>query len=460
MRPHHDDGLPMNANPLRLPWGRDEISLAFPPDWEVVGVLSPRQQAPVPDVAAEVRRALAGCVGSARLRELARAGARVAIVIDDGSRPTPVALLLPALLEELELAGVARSDITLVTALGLHRPMSGEEVARRIGEGLVPTIRWINHDCDNAAQLVSLGTTRRGTPVVINRTVAEADLVVSVGCIEPHIIAGFGGGYKNLVPGVAGRVTVGRNHALNCAPATFAMTGRPVEENPMRQDFEEAAAMLRPPVFIVNAILNGGLEVVRIVAGDPIAAHREGARISAGLNAVPIPGPADLVITNSHPMDQDFRQGMKALANAIHAVRRGGVLLTLVRAEEGLGVMEMARSGLPVGPGILRLLAPALLPLVRRMPLRGMGEEERFFLYFTLHALRRVKLLMYAPTISTEIRANLPFVEFAHGVEGAIARAGSLARPRPRVLVFPHGGVTYPVLDGGAEGQRGRVAYL
>jgi lactate racemase len=421
-------------------------------------VLSPRQHAPVSDVAAEVRRALAECIGSARLRTLARAGARVAIVIDDGSRPTPVTLLLPALLEELESAGVTRSDITIVTALGLHRPMTGEEVARRIGEALLPTIHWINHDCDSEAHLVPLGTTRRGTPVVVNRTVAEADLVVSVGCIEPHIIAGFGGGYKNLVPGVAGRVTVGRNHALNCAPATFAMTGRPVEENPMRQDFEEAGAMLRPPVFIVNAILNGVLQVVRIVAGHPIAAHREGTRISAGLNAVPISGPADIVITDSHPMDQDFRQGMKALANAIHAVRRGGVLLTLVRAEEGLGVMGMARRGLPVGPRALRALAPLLLPLVRRLKLRGMGEEERFFLYFALQAIRRVKLLMYAPTIAPEIRANLPFVEFTDSVDAAIARAAALARPRPRVLVFPQGGVTYPVLDGGSGGQRGRGA--
>ncbi len=186
------------------------------------------------------------------------------------------------------------------------------------------------------------------------------------------------------------------------------------------------------------------------MAGHPIAAHREGARVSAGLNAVPIPAPADIVITDSHPMDQDFRQGMKALANAIHAVRRGGVLLTLVRAEEGLGVMGMARRGLPVGPRTLRALAPLLLPLVRRMKLRGLGEEERFFLYFTLQAIRRVKLLMYAPTIAPEIRSNLPFVEFADSVESAVARAAALAGPRPRVLVFPQGGVTYPVLDGGA----------
>jgi len=186
----------MTASSIVLPWGRDEITLTLPPDWEVAGVLSPRPQVPVPDVAAEVRRALAESIGSPGLGQVARAGTRVAIVIDDGSRPTPISLILPSVVEALAVGGVARSDITLVTALGLHRPMTGEEVAGRIGEGLFSTLRWINHDCDSAEQLVSLGTTRRGTPVVINRTVAEADLVVSVGCIEPHIIAGFGGGYK------------------------------------------------------------------------------------------------------------------------------------------------------------------------------------------------------------------------------------------------------------------------
>jgi len=110
--------------------------------------------------------------------------------------------------------------------------------------------------------------------VLINRTVAESDFVVSIGCIEPHIIASFGGGYKNIVPGVAGRATTAHNHTLNCAPATFNMVGQPIDENPMRLDLEEGAAMLKPPVFIVNAILDNQQQVVRVVAGDPILAHR------------------------------------------------------------------------------------------------------------------------------------------------------------------------------------------
>ena len=135
---------------------------------------------------------------------------------------------------------------------------------------------WENPECDTPEKMVILGTTSRGTPVWINKTVAESDLVISIGCIEPHIIASFGGGYKNIVPGVAGRQTIAHNHALNCAPDTFNNVGRPIDGNPMRLDLEEAARMLKPPVFIINAILNYRQGVVKIVAGDPIEAHRAG----------------------------------------------------------------------------------------------------------------------------------------------------------------------------------------
>ena len=177
----------------------------------------------------------------------------------------------------------------------------------------------------------------------------SADLIVSIGCIEPHIIASFGGGYKNLFPGMAGRDTIAQNHALNATPGTFNMVGQPIESNPMRLDLEESGRMLKKPVFIINAVLNSRLEVVRIVCGDPIAAHREGAKVSAQIYGVQIPSAADIVISNSYPMETDLRQGVKALANTIRAVKPGGTLIVLVRAEEGVGVFGLAERKLPIG---------------------------------------------------------------------------------------------------------------
>jgi len=431
---------------IRLPWGDAEIPLHLPESWHVDGVLEPAPRAGVRDTADEVARSLEKPVGSARLRDVVEDGTEIALVIDDLSRPTPLNLILPTVVEELERGGAQRQDITLVTALGVHRPMTEEEIAIRVGPLALNGMDWRNHNCDDADGLIHLGVTQRGTPVLINEVVARADLVVSVGCIEPHIIASFGGGYKNLIPGVAGRKTIAHNHTLNCTSSTFNMVGQPIEGNPMRLDLEEAGRMVQPPVFIVNSVLNSRQEVVRVVAGDPIEAHRVGVQVSTDLYGAEISALADVVITSSHPMEQDLRQGVKSLANTIRAVRPGGVHITLVRAEEGVGVFGLAESDLPLGRRALRLLSPLLLRLVPRMKIEGLGEEDRFFLYFALQAMRHAELLLYAPTIPANVKAKLPFVTFVDNVEDAFVAAKRRFPRRAEVLAFPYGGITYPIL--------------
>ena len=433
---------------IEIPWGRESLPLSLPEGWRLTGVLEPSPLPPAPDAEAEVRRSLAEPIGSPRLRELARAGMRVALVVDDISRPTPAARIVPHVLEELRLAGVQREAINLIPALGVHRPMAEAELAQRIGAESFAGLRWENPAAEDSARLVYLGTTSRGTPVWVNRTAAEAELIVSVGCIEPHIIASFGGGYKNLIPGVAGRETIAHNHALNCSPGAFNMVGQPIEKNPMRLDLEEAGRMLKPPVFIVNAVLNPEVKPVRVVSGDPILAHREGVRVSAALYGVGVSDMADVVISSSHPMDSDLRQGVKALANTIRAVKSGGTLITLVRAEEGVGVFGLAQRKLPVGRGGLKALAPLLVRLVPRLKMRGLADDDKFFLYFALQAMMRARLLLYGPTIPEEIQTRLPFVEFASSPDEAIQVARRHAPREATVLVFPHAGVTYPQFAG------------
>jgi len=438
----------MNGKMISLPWGQNPIQLTLPESWNLMGVLEPSSQPGVGDPTQEARRSLAEPFGSPRLSELAKPGMKIALVVDDGSRPTPVAAIFPAVMEEIQRAGASPEQVTVIAALGVHRAMSAEELGERIGAHWLSKVRWESHDCDDPARLADLGVSSRGTPVLVNKTVAEANLVISIGCIEPHIIASFGGGYKNLFPGVAGRATIAHNHALNCQPGTFNNVGAPIESNPMRLDLEECGRMLKPPVFIVNAVLNSALEVVRVVSGDPIQAHRAGAQVSASIYGVQAPGLADIVITDSHPMDQDLRQGVKALANTIRAVRPGGVMITLVRADEGVGVFGLANRKLPVGKRLLKLLAPLLLPRVPKLKLKGMGEEDRFFLYFALQTMLRCDALLYAPTIPLEIHERLPFVRFASSPEAALQEARTKFLGRANVLVFPYGGSTYPILPG------------
>jgi nickel-dependent lactate racemase len=431
---------------LSLPWGKDQITLDLPDQWHLLGSYEPAVLPPVADAAAEASHALAEPVACLPLRERLHVGQKIALIIDDGSRPTPVAAIYPAVLAELHAAGIPEEAITVVPAIGLHRPMPEDEIRARLGLSAAAPLHFVNPNCDDLETMVHLGTTSRGTPVWINRTVAEADFILAIGCIEPHIIASFGGGYKNIIPGVAGRLTTAHNHTLNCTSATFNMVGQPIAANPMRLDLEEGAAMLSAPVFVINAILNNHQQVVRILAGAPVETHRAGATVSAELYGVAIPHPADIIIADSHPMDQDFRQGVKALANTVRALKPGGVLITLVRAEEGVGVFGLANSKLPFGRSALKLLAPLLLPLVPRLKIKGLGEEDRFFLYFALQAMQRGDLFFYAPTIPEETQSHLPFVQFWPSAESALAAARRKFPGPAEVIVFPAGGITYPIL--------------
>ena len=431
-------------NPVQIPWGKDCLTIPLPESWELIGIMEPARSRAPHAVQEEIEASLLQPIGLPRLSELAKPGMKIALVIDDDSRPTPVGQLLPAVLAELKRSGVTLDQVTIVPATGVHYPMSAAAISQRVGN--IPGLRVEAHDCDSAEKLTSLGTTRCGTPVFISKLVAESDLIISIGCIEPHIIASFGGGYKNLVPGVAGRGTIAHNHSLNCTPATFNSVGQPIASNPMRLDLEEAAGMLKAPVFLVNAVLNSNLEVLRVVCGHPLEAHREGVRTSSQIYGAAIPSLADVVISNSHPMDQDLRQGVKALANTVRALRPGGVMITCIRAEAGVGVFGLANRKLPIGRKALKLLAPLILLLVPHLKLKGMGEEDRFFLYFALQAMQRGDLLVYAPTIPLETQANLPFVTFVESPQAGLDYARAKFPHKASVLVFPNGGSTYPIL--------------
>ena len=360
------------------------------------------------------------------------------------SRPTPVHLFSEPVAKALADAGVPDEAVTVVTALGVHAPMTEEETARKLGPSVLARYRWINHDYNAGDHLVHLGRTQRGTEVWINRVVAEADLVVTLGCIEPHIIASFGGGAKMIVPGVAGGPTIAANHALNTRPETFNNVGLNPDLNPMRLDLEEAAALLAPPVFVVNAVLRGDQSISCIVAGHPVQAHRAGCKTAATIFGAPIPRQADVVVTSSHPMNLDFRQGGKGLANTIRALKKGGTMLCLMVCETGWGAVSMPKKEVRFGKRGMHYLSALLLPIIRRRTF-GMKEEDRFFAYFTLQTVRNYNVVFYAPNLPPEISERLPFLEIHHDLDAAVASA-LRAVPHGDLLVFPQGGVTYPVL--------------
>jgi len=321
--------------PLRrfeLAYGRSTCPLSLPEDYEPI-TLAPRPH-PLPDIPVDalVRKALAAPYGITRLSQLVHRGQKVAIIVSDITRPCPTAMLLPPLLSELADAGVGERDIRIVFALGSHRRQTPEEQARLVGEEVFG--RFCCGDSDGEI-FIEVGCTSRGTPVQVFRPVVEADWRVYVGNIGYHYFAGYTGGAKALLPGVCSLETIAANHSWMVQNS--AATGR-IEGNPVREDIEEGAAFVGPS-FLLNVVLDGHGQVVQVVAGDIILAHRHGCRKVDELYRVRLTQPADIVLASAGgwPKDINLYQAHKALENAAHAVRDGGIIILLAECREGIG---------------------------------------------------------------------------------------------------------------------------
>jgi nickel-dependent lactate racemase len=442
----------------RLPWGETELELDLPADWRVIVEAQPKSLAPCASAEKEFHRAIAEPIGAAPLSARDLRGKKIVLVVDDLTRPTPAHLVFPSLLGELERAGADRRGLLMISALGVHRPMSEAEMEKKVGGESMRGLRWENHDARDAQRLAFLGTTRAGTPVHLNRHLVEADLIVSVGTIEPHVLAGFGGGLKNLVPGCAGALTIGRNHLCGISEGPLAQIGTEPEANPLRRDLEEAAALLGKEVFLINTVLNPQQEIVRIFAGHPLAAHREGIKLTRAIYGVPVPEPADVLITDSSPMDTDLRQGGKCIGNLLAAVKEGGTILAFLRCREGVGDFKIPPRSLPrpLMKTLVRGMSRArMLSFLERFR-RDLDVEEKFLAFYSLQILRRNQLMAYAPSLGAEQARRLALFKLIADPQEMVRQARRRVPRRATVAIFPRGGVTFPILSG-APGEQGAV---
>jgi nickel-dependent lactate racemase len=281
---------------------------------------------------AEVAYALEHPIGTPRLREIVKPGEKVVIITSDVTRPMPTRKVLPLILAELQAGGVALADIQVVLALGSHRAHTPQEQRYLVGEELFEQLKVVDSDPQD---VVRLGITRQGTPVDIFRPVAEADRRICLGNIEFHYFAGYSGGAKAIMPGVSTREAIQCNHRFMVDPQS--RTGE-LDANPVRRDLEEAIQLV-PIDFILNVVLDDHKNIVKAVAGDYQLAHREGCRFLDQLYKVEIPALADIVLVTpgGHPKDLNLYQAQKALDNAQHAVRPGGIIILVAACGEGLG---------------------------------------------------------------------------------------------------------------------------
>jgi nickel-dependent lactate racemase len=328
--------------------------------------------------------------------------------------------------------------------LGVHRDMTAEEARLKLGEADLRGIQWLNHSCNDERNLKYLGTTSRGTYVSLNRHLADADLIIPVGAIEPHLLLGFSGGCKMLLPGLASTRTIGENHMQGVSGERYNYVG--ATDSPMRLDLEEGARMLGKEIFLVNVVMNEALEICALFAGDPIEAHREGVKFSRSLTERPVERSADVVIVASSPMNADLRQSMKCVGNVQESVRAGGLIVGLIECRHGIGDVTVPPRSLP--NGLLRYV----LNFIGNRRVLGFvdsvrehaGIEERFLSHFEAQVARRNKVFVYSRKLPADTGKKLGiFVQFT-AVEKMMNAARRWAPKHADVLIFPYGGATYP----------------
>lgn len=302
------------------------------PDKNVKGILKPNSVEVTEKGCAAVERALKNPVGTPKLSQLVKPGEKTVIIASDITRPAPSYKIIPPILEKLRAAGAAPEDVTVVFALGSHRRHTAEEMKKLVGEEVFSQVRCVD---GNPNDFVHMGETAMGTPVDVTRIVAEADRRIGTGNIEYHYFAGYSGGAKAIMPGVSTRAAIQSNHSRMVLPEAAA--GR-LDNNPVRLDLEEAIGLC-PLDFIVNVVLDERKEIIHASAGHFIKAHREGCRFLDRLYLKEIDERADIVIVSQGgaPKDINLYQTQKALDNAKHAVKKGGVVILAGSCKEGMG---------------------------------------------------------------------------------------------------------------------------
>lgn len=297
--------------PTRAWFGDDDLQLTFPDGWRVT-TLWPKD-APAASQE-EIASAFANPIGSRRIAELAAGKQSAGIIVDDLSRPTPAAELMPQVLSELNEAGVPDDGIRIVIGTGSHRPLTREEIEKKLGAEVASKYDVSCHDC-YAGDLVGYGKMADGTPLYFNRKIAESDLKIALGGIYPHGAVGFGGGAKLVLPGVSGFATMFHFHTF------YASRGHGVVERkdgpPDHRDAAETAAKALELDIIVNAVINSRRKIAGVFVGDYIEAHHAGARFAFETYSTEIPADlcdsTDIVITNVYPLDSDPIQTAKAV---------------------------------------------------------------------------------------------------------------------------------------------------
>jgi lactate racemase len=418
---------------IELEYGKTGLRLELPEAWDV-SVIEPKYIPGLPDPEAALRRALQAPLGSPPLRARARSGLQVGIVFSDITRPTPHRLILPAVLSELE--GIPDLRVTLFNALGTHRPNTRDELREMLGDDLLERYPIVQNDAFDRGTHAYLGMTASGDKVWLNRELLSCDLKVLTGFIEPHMFAGFSGGGKALLPGMAWQSSVLNNHraSLIADPrATWGVT----QGNPIFAEIQQAAGMAGE-VFLLNVALNKHKQITGVFAGDLTAAHTAGCAFARETAMVPVLQPFEIVLTGNsgYPLDLNLYQAVKGMSAAAQIVRPGGAII--IAADCWDGIPEHGRYA-----QLLRESKDpqALLEMIMSSP----PGQDHWQAQIQAQVQQKAEVYVYSHNLSDEqVRGALlePCGDIVGRLEALVGKYG----PGTRICVLPEGPMTIPYL--------------
>jgi lactate racemase len=412
---------------IELAFGKTGLAASLPegPQYQF---LEARSATALPDGVAALEAAMDSPIGTLPVAKLARGKKTAAISVCDITRPAPNRLVLPPLLKRLEQGGISRENVTVLIATGLHRPATEDEIREIIGPDLYGHIRVVNHHAKVLAEHRYLGDSSTGTPVHIDERFMAADLHITLGFIEPHLMLGFSGGRKLIAPGLAAQETIKVLHSPKFMRDTRAVEGS-VADNPLHRELLEIARKARHD-FLIDVALTRDRKIAQVFAGHPEQAHRQGMEFVGRVMLERIDEPVDAVITTSagYPLDLTFYQTVKGITAASHIVKPGGRILVISACTEGAGAPEFCEmlESFPTPQAFLDHVAAK--PVVV-----DQWQLEKLAL-----VCRDKQLFFHVPGLEPRYRDKLWGKDYPTVNEAILAAVAGLG-PSARVAVIPEG---------------------
>jgi lactate racemase len=422
---------------IELAYGKTGLKVQVP-DHNLYKILSMKTVEPIPDPTMAVAKSLTQPIGlSSSLFDMAKDKQSACILICDITRPVPNKILLPPILRTLKAAGIQRNKITILIATGIHRPNLDEELLELVGEEIAGQYHTVNHYSNDLSAHVHLGATSRGTQIWLDKRFVEADLKIATGFIEPHLMAGFSGGRKLIVPGISSLETMRFMHGPRIMEHPKSREGV-IEGNPFHEEAVEIAQKVKVD-FIVNVALNEKKQIVGIFSGHLEKAHEHGIEFVKQTVSDTVSEPVDIVITTSagYPLDTTYYQSIKGMTAATPIIKTDGTIIIAAKCEAGLGSREFAK--LATDPRPYQDIADDII--AESSFVIDQWQFEKF-----VQARRKAEIVLIADGLDSKIKDQL-HIKWSETVENAIAAALLKHGAGATIAVIPKGPYLLPQIE-------------